>query len=188
MSQVWPWLLIILLLAVAFGPLYWMRPSPREHRQARMRARARQRGLIVNLAGIVNRRPAAEDQVTAGGRIKSPEVQVAAYRLQDQEVREGVPLWCIQRGGGDFPGPLVGWQWEPPSWRRETWPAGYWDRVAALLADLPEDVLQVEAQPWQVSCYWRERANDENAEAQVDRIADCLQGLLALQIDHARAR
>ena len=43
------WLLIILVLVVAFGPVLWLVPSKRDKRLAALRSRARSAGLIVEM-------------------------------------------------------------------------------------------------------------------------------------------
>ena len=55
------WLLIILVLVVAFGPVLWLVPSKRDKRLSALRSRARSEGLIVEMRRIPKPNPAPED-------------------------------------------------------------------------------------------------------------------------------
>ena len=52
------WLLIILVLVVAFGPVLWLVPSKRDKRLSALRSRARAEGLIVEMRRIPKPDPA----------------------------------------------------------------------------------------------------------------------------------
>jgi hypothetical protein len=158
------WLLIFLVLAVGFGPVYW----------------------------LVDTEPAPSARVSAGGVLKSPTIECVAYRLPDwQAIRSAgadaltAPTWRIQRSGLELPGPAPGWRWESaeaglsdPALRGA---ADYWLRVLPLIDRLPDDAVAAEAGPLAVSCYWREAGSADTALARVDDLAQVLSELLDIQ-------
>jgi hypothetical protein len=64
------WIIIIVIMLVAFGPLMWLRPSRRERRQAALRQRAYQEGMRVELRRLPKREPAPEERLSASGRAR----------------------------------------------------------------------------------------------------------------------
>ncbi len=75
-------------------------------------------------------------------------------------------------------GPIAGWIWA-------TKPVGdsaYWQRVGGVLREVPPDTLACAADASEVSCWWRERATAEDAEASVDRMHALLQNLAEIQL------
>jgi hypothetical protein len=186
------WLVILLLLMIGFGPVYWFRPSARERRIAGMRQRALQRGLQVELAKLPDPDPAPAARVTAGGVVKDAYVECVAYRLPDWEAIRAAesnllraPAWRLRRTPHEVPGPAAGWAWDTshasagdPALRGD---AGYWREARLVLDRLPGDCLALDVGALHATCFWREQATAAGAAEQVDLIADLLTQLLELQ-------
>jgi hypothetical protein len=186
------WLLILLILAITFGPVYWFRPSARERRIGRMRQHAIVRGIQVELVRLVDTEPEPSARVTAGGVLKEPAIACTAYRLLDHEAMRSsdadlyqAPHWRIRRTALDVPGPVPGWRWDAtaPGFDDVTLhgDARYWKRAGPLVARMPDDAVGIEAAPLAVACYWRERADADTAIARVDSLIAALGELLDLQ-------
>jgi hypothetical protein len=186
------WLVILLLLMIGFGPVYWFRPSARERRIAGMRQRALQRGLQVELAKLRDPDPVPAARVTAGGVVKDAHVECVAYRLADWEAIRApesellrAPTWRIRRTPHEPIGPAAGWAWDmspasggDPAVRGD---ADYWRQARKVLERLPGDCLALDAGAVQATCFWREQATAAGAAEQVDLVADLLLQLLELQ-------
>jgi hypothetical protein len=61
------WLIIIVALFAAFGPLLWMMPSRADRRLAKMRARARTHGIHVEITQLDDLDAEPQARVTSGG-------------------------------------------------------------------------------------------------------------------------
>ncbi len=185
MDAVWPWLMIVLLLAIGFGPVYWFRPSARERRIASMRQHARERGLFVELQALPDTEPTAEARVSAGGVVRDATIACAVYRRYTEAPTAGAPRWRVRRTALALPGPAAGWRWDTVP-GQDLGDAKYWQRVTPLIAQLPDDCQALEAHPVAVSCAWQERAGAQTAAMRVDAIADVLQELVELQREFSR--
>jgi hypothetical protein len=171
------WLIIGLILFAAFGPLFWLVPSRRDRRLAKMRSRARALGIQVEVTQLPDVDAPASARVTAGGRRLAPMVSCAAYRLALPRAARAAPQWQLLHGGAESNGPLPGWQWDSPP----VGDAQYWERVGAIIAALPADTLACSAQTTAVACWWRENTPAENAENSVDSLHAMLAKLAELQ-------
>ncbi len=171
------WLLIVLILVAAFGPVLWMLPSKSDRRLAKMRARARAHGLQVEVTQLpdLNAPPAA--RVTAGGRRVEPMVQCAVYRLGTRQLARAAPRWKILRNAAAVGAPMDGWQWDGAS----AGDAQYWHEVAGVVRELPDDALGCAADASEVACWWRERASAETAVGVVDSLHTTLTKLDAIR-------
>lgn len=173
------WLLIVVILLVAVGPLLWLRPTPRERRLAGLRTQARQDGLRVEMRRYPKLDLAPEDRVTAGGRPLSPELEAAVYLQPLPERLRRLPGWRVLRGDDG----LAAW----PGWvfelgRKPDHPAlrEALAAIADLIDTLPGDVVALECEPIALGAYWLERPGSTAAEvtalagwlrAAADRIA-----------------
>ncbi len=148
------WALICLLFIAAFGPILWLMPGERERRLSKLRLRARQRGLVVEIARIEDTSPRAEDRVSSGGILKRPVIKCAAYRLHAPPSTSPLPPFHVPR---DDP------------------------QAAARLGDchgaLPKDWLAVERDQHGATLYWREQIDDRTLDEVVDSIAATLRSL-----------
>ncbi len=172
------WLIIVVALFAAFGPLLWMMPSRADRRLAKMRSRARTHGIHVEITQLDDLAAEPQARVTAGGVKLDPKVMCAAYRLGMRRLARAAPQWKILRKSAANDGPIDGWIWA-------TRPAGdavYWQEVSGVLRGLPPDALACATDASEVTCWWRERTTAEDAEASVDRLHAVLQNLAEIQL------
>ncbi|MCR9277421.1 MAG: hypothetical protein NXH85_05560 [Pseudomonadaceae bacterium] len=154
------WLLIALILVVAFGPLFYLRPSPRDRRLAALRAKAVSEGLVVEISHLEKRNASAEERVNSAGRERHPKISLALYRQPlTRKLRLLEPL-RLQRDG-DGRGEIAGWHLTgsltPP--RSDFFPV-----MSELLASMPQGVEAFDIDSRFVSVFWREsKAEDEAA-------------------------
>jgi hypothetical protein len=172
------WVIIVVALVAAFGPLLWMMPSRSDRRLAKMRTRARSHGIQVEITQLDDLAAEPHERVNAAGVKLEPKVMCAAYRLGMRRLARAAPQWKILRKAAATDGPIAGWVWA-------TKPGGdsaYWQQVGGVLREVPPDALACAADASEVSCWWRERATAEDAEASVDRMHVLLQNLAEIQL------
>jgi len=177
-------IVIVLVLLAAFGPILWLLPSRSDRRLAAMRTRARAHGIHVEITLLPDLEADATARVTAGGKRLDPKVQCAAYRLGLRRQARAAPQWRLLRNRAAADGPIDGWQWDSP----RVDDAAYWQEVIAVVRQLPADALACAADARETSCWWRERAAQDDAESSVDRLAALLDKLAEIQmLAHDRA-
>lgn len=149
------WIIIVLILIVAFGPILWLMPSRRERRLSALRQRAYRHGMRVELKRLPGADVAPEERVTAGGRALDTTRECAAYLMPLGARLRMLPTWRVLRGGRGIEA-LPGWAFEPG--RRPEHP-----RLDVMLATLtptlqalPDDVVALECEPHSVAAYWLE--------------------------------
>ena len=171
------WIIIVVVLLAAFGPVLWLVPSKKDRRLARMRQRARGHGLRVDIATLRDLDAPATARVSAGGVKKDPKVECAVYWANPPRQFVYAPTWRILRAPSGSPpsdGPLPGWEWDAQAAERVTDPS-YWQRISEEVIDrLPADILAVEASSREVGLYWQERVSAQEADASVDGVAAIL--------------
>lgn len=183
------WIVIALIMLVAFGPLLWLRPSPRERRLGRLRQRAYRHGMRVELRRLPGGDLAAEDRVSAGGKPRDTSRECAAYVWPLAGRLRMLPQLRILRGDLGSSAGIAGWSFEagkrPVDGRLDT----MLEALQPLVERLPEDVVALEVEPLAVAGYWLEGAAatvervDDLAD-RLSRIGEALSGLDArLQAD-----
>lgn len=155
------WLIIAAVLLAAFGPVLWLLPSRRDRRLAAMRQAARQAGLVVELVRIPKTNPSAEDRVSAGGVIRDPVRECAAYALPLPRSLKFVPSLRLLWAEGSDDGPWPGWSYNPRPDMRNPRLAPTLARIEPLLGTLPEDVAGLEITPRRVVVFWLESADSD---------------------------
>ena len=178
------WLLIVLVLVVAFGPVLWLVPSKRDKRLSALRSRARSEGLIVEMRRIPKPDPAPEERVSAGGKVREPVLECASYGLPFARGLKYLPAWrVVRKAAEDGPDPFSEWQYDqrPKGEGRE-----FLDEVlphaATLLTALPKDVAALEVNGRMVLAYWLEKpgsteANVPDLVRDLTAFAEALSGL-----------
>lgn len=163
-------LIIVGVLSLAVGPIFWLLPSKSQRKVARMRTYALQRGLRVHMGNL----PAGGDE-----RRRS----VAVYCLpwlgtggEEEQQRKGAlrkpenSPWLLHQGsyahGLHF---SEHWDWADNARAASKWHAP----LRETLAKLPAGVEALELTPQGLCCYWRETGDT----AQVDQLADLLENL-----------
>lgn len=175
------WLVIALIVALAIGPVLWLRPKPREHAVAALRTAAREVGLTVSITHVPRLDARAEERVSSGGRDREPTVECASYRLLAPGRLERAPQWTLYRSERENRY-LAGWTTLTPPRRLPPQPQAYWAQVAAIVDDLPGGCLAVEAGADGVAWMGRERLGDASAETVVGEIRGGLEALRDLHV------
>lgn len=153
------WILIALVLVIAFGPVLWLVPSKKDRRLAALRARARQEGLVVDIRRLPKRDASAEERVSAGGRIREPVMECAAYGRMFSKKLRFLPGWrLLRRPAEGKPDPLPDWQYDlRPKGEGRAHLDAMLARAAGCLAHLPDDVIGLEVDARSVQAYWLEK-------------------------------
>ncbi len=153
-------LIIALSVAMVVGPVLWIRPSPRQKQQARIRARAAALGLQVRLY--------PKSSVTGDSKDRE---MVMHYQLPRPQVLDESELgeWVLRRRNFAHEMHFA----ESWDWQGKPAPARWHDALRGLLTQLPEDVFSIVGSPQGVAVVWNERGTDER----VDQIAEALKTL-----------
>lgn len=157
----------VIIAAVAillvFGSVMWLKPSPAQQRQTRMRLLARELGLDVRLTNIPQTRRARV-------REERPEQGIVYRLLQFGDNKNRLRrdyLWC--RDSAD-----AGWEIEAadglvPALRAQ---------LEAVFSELPADARAVELTPNGPGVYWLERGGEESVRRMRELLARLQQILL----------
>ncbi len=175
------WIIIAVIFVVAFGPLLWLRPSPRERRLGRLRQRAYELGLRVELRRLPRPDVTPEERVSAGGRARDITADYAAYISPLTARLRMLPAWRLLRQGNGMQA-VPGWSFEAGRRPRHDRLEAALDAVAEELAALPEDVIALECQPFSLADYWLEGPQTttqrvDDLAARLGRAGDALTAL-----------
>ena len=170
------WIVIALVLIAAVGPVFYLLPSKASRRQAALRTKARQAGLVVEVASVPKTDAEAAERVSSGGEPRDAMIDCAAYRLPLARRLTQAPRWMLLKSAREnrF---VAGWTTLTPPVAVPVERDAYWREVAAIIDALPGSCVAVEAGPQTVSWYGRERIGDADPEAVVLAIRDGLEGL-----------
>ncbi len=149
------WVLIGLLFIAAFGPILWLMPGERERRLSKLRLKARQRGLVVELTRIEDPSPQAHDRVSSGGVVKRPVISCAAYRLHAPRTPCDLAPFHV---ACDDPHAAA--------------------KVGEGHAALPCQWLAIARDEHGATLYWREHVDGDKLDETIDTIAALLRSLL----------
>ncbi|MBV1906313.1 MAG: hypothetical protein KUG75_09575 [Pseudomonadales bacterium] len=174
------WIVIIIVLAAAFGPISRMMPTPRERQLSALRLKARSCGLVVEIRRLVYADPKPEHRVSAGGKLRDKARDCAAYSLfMDSPDRE-IPAWqllkTVEEDGYVDDSPIKGWKWQV----RAKMPQTFWQAMKTHMASLPDDCLSLEVSAGKVTCYWQEKTTPEKLDETVEAIALTLHSMAML--------
>jgi hypothetical protein len=165
------WLIIIVILLVAFGPILWLRPSARDRRQSALRAQARKDGLQVEIRRYPKLDLQPEERVTSGGKPLDVQLEAAVYLTPLDPKLRHLPSWRVLRAADGLPA-WPGWVFgvgarpEHPELRRVL------AELEPLVAELKDDVKALECDPLALGAYWLERPG--TGPADVTSLADWL--------------
>lgn len=162
-----PVLIIVLVAAMAVGPILWFRSTPYQRRIIQVRNRASQLGLRIRLI--------TRSELGLGGDAAEGAF-VAGYGLDwVQPKQEQFPgrvnhQWCLLRERISHEGHFAGWwNWQPGRQADPQWH----ETLRTLLPQLPEDAVALESNQQGLWLYWEERGKLER----VDQIASLLRSL-----------
>lgn len=168
------WLIILLVLVVAIGPVFYLLPTKRDKRLTALRAYARRLGLGVKITRIPKLDASADERVTAGGIKKSAMLSCVAYEvpLGDKVEHVGellllkLPGTPTQHVDEVLPGWALASVDQVPFWRLLQDRLGSARALENTLAALPEDAVACSLDARVVACYWQEKADvDEQGES-----------------------
>lgn len=153
------WFLIALVLLIAFGPVLWLVPSKKDKRVAALRAKARSEGLLVEIRRLPVRDPTPEQRVSAGGMVRDPKLECAAYGRMFRRKSRYLPGWRLIRAAADRgPDPFPDWQFDlRPKGEGRAHLEAMLAVVGPRLASLPADAVALEVDGRSAFVYWRER-------------------------------
>ncbi len=175
------WLIIAGVLLIAFGPILWLIPSRRDKRLAALRLAARQAGLNVEIEHLPKMNPSAEDRVSAGGVIRDPVVDCAAYSHILVKRLHLLPKWRLLRDSEGNDGPVSGWTFNPvPERANPYWPR-LWECFTDFFEILPDDAVGLALEERTIVLYWME--SPSFGVEYVARLAECFRDLGA-RLEH----
>jgi len=153
------WIVIVLVLVIAFGPVLYLVPSKRDKRLSAMRSRARTEGLIVEMRRIPKPNPEPQDRVSSGGKVRDPVIECASYALPLTRSLKYLPAWRVLRKPADGrEDPFEDWQYDQrPTGEGRAYLEAVLVPAAKALVELPQDVAALEVSPRMVLAYWLER-------------------------------
>ncbi len=149
------WIIIGLILLVAFGPVFWLLPSKRDRRLSTLRQAARLAGLTVELRHLPKLNPEPEDRVSAGGKIREPVIDCAAYSWSMTRKLRVLPELRLLRGTQGTTA-LPGWVFDPERKRQGEHLDVLLKALGNIIETLPGDVIGFEVSERQLVCYWQE--------------------------------
>lgn len=144
------WLVILFIIMFLVGTLMWVRPTPRQRFQARLREKARQLGFQVRLCQL--QLPRAQGELEAETRL------LANYSLTrtnlDKAERQSWQTWSVARVSSiNNVGLPQNWSWHK---RPDGIENQRVEKICNLLETMPPEVVAVESTPVQFSVFWRE--------------------------------
>ena len=132
------WLIIALLLLVAFGGVAYVIPSKFQRRVSQLRLEARRQGIFTSSRTIPDLDAEAEDRVTSGGKVRQREDLCVVYDLGYPSSDQDVPQWQLVRYKKSNL-PIPGWLLRDNQLRGvELSDTNYWATVAANIAEMPK--------------------------------------------------
>ncbi|MCZ6644547.1 MAG: hypothetical protein O7G86_02950 [Gammaproteobacteria bacterium] len=172
------WIIIGLVLLVAFGPVFWLLPSKRDKRLSALRQAARLAGLTVELRHLPKLNPEPEERVSAGGKVREPVIDCAAYSWNMTRKLRVLPELRLLRGTLGTTA-LPGWVFDPKRKPRRDHVDLLLETLASFIETLPEDALGFEVSERQLVCYWQESPGSgvevvSSMAAQMRRLGDDL--------------
>ncbi len=172
------WLLLIGVLVLVAGPIFWVLPTARQRQETNLRQRALASGVSVRLARLEHPNPAAEERVSAGGRTRTIWIPCARYALRVGQSRdaEGMQQWQLIRDCGGYNPEMEderlpsGWLWRDKS--RQPIHGAELEAVQGILGRLPLDVLALEVKDGEVGVFWLEKGELGQVDTIVAALAD----------------
>lgn len=159
--DLWTLVIVILAFSLAFGPILSLKPSPRDRRQEKLRARASAYQLHVSLKALPRQ---ATD-------MEAPQ-RTPCYSYNHPRGR-GAACWLLVRGSYEHERQFLGW-WR---WQGKARPS---EEEQAILQEwlpqLPPSVVAVGANTSGCYAYWNEHGDEpvlEQLGTGLRRLRDC---------------
>ena len=170
----WQIIIIVIVVAMMVGPIFMMRPSGRDEREAKLRNIAREMGLIVHLSA----RPSEKTQSSDRQRENSGQ-QFAVYMLPWPESilsrEHKMPSWTLEQKKYQHDIHFQGfWDWLNACKSPESW----FQAIHATLSTLPVGVVALSSASPGLSVYWDESLRGKTPELAVGNIYETLSTLM----------
>ncbi len=159
------WIVVVGLFLLAFVPLMYAIPSPRQRRQARLRKQAMMDGLSVEVMYVPKLSAGASEMVNAGGELLDPKIECAAYQIVLSKRLDFPHLLLLKTFEEDQTSiyeVFIGWGVKNESEFRFL--KSHPDLIELIMAStnqFPEDVLAFEFAPTKIGILWREDDDSE---------------------------
>ena len=179
------WLIIVAVLALAVGPIFYLLPSAQDRFLAGLRQHARQLGFSMQLQRLAKLNPTAAERVSASGQQRAPVVECMRYQWL---IREPIhaPLDIVLRRLPDsvtvsVQEAIAGWGVAKSGERRKTDHAGLHEitqhpelqhSLFECVRNLPDAVLALGIEACSVSIYWHEEAAVPRSADEKGRLTD----------------
>ncbi|MFO7910106.1 MAG: preprotein translocase subunit YajC [Halomonas sp.] len=158
------WFLIVIVVMFVMAPVMWLKPSPRQQRQASLRSSVRKQGVEVKMAV-----PPLHyvKQVMPGYQWRYPQQAPGPDFLlvRDSDASDSLTPYH------------AGWRWRIAPLR--AWPEPADSVLKALLERLPQDALVLESSESSLTLWWWESQNAERFSSYIEdfvTLRDCLKG------------
>jgi hypothetical protein len=139
---------------ILVGAFMWVKPSPRDRRLNALRNAAIQSGFKLSSIKVPD--------TSIEGRLAEKSSLITLYRLIHHFSKDQTPGFTVQRTTGVSSAFLPdGWKWAD----EHRPPEAFTTELHAVLTDLPEAYLVVDAQPDGVGLVWDERGDAETLPA-----------------------
>ena len=170
-NHILTWLIVVLVLIVAVGPVLYLLPNAKDKRLTGLREQARQLGLTVKITSLPKLDPPAHEQVTAGGKALQPRNACTAYKAPVRgnlsDFKEiliiRIPAEPTMPYNEVAPGWALAAECSLPFWRSYVAAEQALEVLLAATARLPADTLAVGLDDRYVACYWLEKARPEDS-------------------------
>lgn len=168
MSDIFPYLIIAVAIALVVGPVMLMRPSQRQQRQLKLRNCATQQGLRVHMMPL---------PTLGAGSQEGPSRPCAAYCLAWPPQHADTSGWLLLKGKLEHEIHFHGvWVWATNQAADDYWHA----LLRTVLQSLPDGVLALGNGPQGLSIYWNEVGDEAAVKALADLLKDLQQRRLKL--------
>ncbi len=159
-----PFIIVLLAVAMAVGPLLLMRPTKKQQREMHLRQKAIKNGFRVQLRAA----PKGAVKTDSGDML-------AVYSLPWGRKNADVSPWLLVKRPYCHELHFCGvWEWEGRSAAASKWLAP----LQRTLAQLPDDVVAVGNGPQGVYVYWREADSESTLEQLLRVIGELRQSQL----------
>ena len=172
------YLIIGFVLLLIIAPIFAILPSARQKEQMRLRKRAMDQGISVELTRIEDPIPRQDKYMSSTGRPLEPILAVAAYRIARPKPREwrisAQIKWVVERqaeNSTELPGR---WHWDGS--KPEEISPEFEEFLSRELSYLPDDVVKIQEVNSSLVVYWHESSSEEGLAA----IVRFLQGALSV--------
>ena len=179
------WLIIIVVLTIAIGPILYLLPTAKDKRLAGLRETARQLGLHVKITFLPKLDPRAAERVNSAGAERMTTIACAGYQLPVGKRLDasGFVLRRLPSASTRLVHEVIkGWgtldSKERDQLRGRTALLGM---LAQIVSKLPQDALGLGYDDRSVVCYWTEASGAD--EATVAGLRELLQTLADALID-----